>query len=118
MIADLIHSCSNAYVARAALASIGSGYLERVEAMTPDADLSAGAFAARAVRRFARDAGERDFAELADAVAGSEQPVLAGLRFIVERAFASARYAGAAGESPFHFNPRRDLDLTGLFANH
>ena len=82
---EIVHTCSNSYVADAAVISLG-GELARVVA--DDANrhaMSRGAYAAKLVRDFARGARDGDEREVAAAAHGSEQPILSGLRFILER---------------------------------
>ncbi|MBL8588666.1 MAG: hypothetical protein JNK46_09060 [Methylobacteriaceae bacterium] len=97
MIVDLLHSCAHPPVARAALASIGGPFAERVRRCAEARDLPAGVFAARAVARFADTASPADRGELAAAMRQSDQPLLAGLRAILAHALAEGRLgAGAA----------------------
>ena len=82
---EIVHTCSNSYVADAAVISLG-GELARVVA--DDANrhaMSRGAYAAKLVRDFAREAGDDDQRGVIAAAFGSQQPVLSGLRYILER---------------------------------
>lgn len=89
MLIDLINSCAHGAVARAALGSIGPAFADRVcvAARRSGAD-DAGAFAAKSVRAFAREADAAELRRLAGAMEGKDQPVLEGLRFILDRAIA------------------------------
>ena len=81
---EIVHTCSNSYVADAALISIG-GDIARVVA--DDANrhaMSRGAYAAKLVRDFASHAGDRERGCVLAAARGSEQPILSGLRYILE----------------------------------
>jgi hypothetical protein len=82
---EIVHTCSNSYVADAALISLG-GDIARVVA--DDANrhaMSRGAYAAKLVRDFAREAKCDDEMGVTAAARGSEQPILSGLRYILER---------------------------------
>ena len=81
---DIIVSCSNAKVAQAALASIGGPFACRVEAHADGLGMEAGELAADTVRRFAIGAKARDWDALVQAMTGHDQPVLAGLRHILD----------------------------------
>ena len=87
MVIDLINSCAHGAVARAALVSIGPAFHDRVRAAARHSGTcDEGAFAATSVRSFAREAGEAELRHLARVMAGKDQPVLEGLRFIMDRA--------------------------------
>ncbi len=86
LIADLIHSCSNEKVAQAAVASIGGGFAERVHAAACDSGVNAGRFVAVIVRDFDQRANEQARQKLRLKIAGADQPLLFGLRHIVESA--------------------------------
>ena len=81
---DIIVSCSNARVAQAALASIGGPFASRVQAHAEGLGMDAGELAANTVQRFAIKAKPRDWDALLQAIAGHDQPVLAGLRHILD----------------------------------
>ena len=85
---DIIVSCSNAKVAQAALASIGGPFASRVEAHAEGLGIEAGELAADIVRRFAAQALPQDWDSLVQAMAGHDQPVLAGLRHILDAGLA------------------------------
>ncbi len=86
LIADLIHSCSNEKVARAAVASIGGGFAERVHAAACDGGVNTGRLVAIIVRDFGRKSNEQTRQNLRLKIAGADQPLLFGLRHIVESA--------------------------------
>lgn len=86
LIADLIHSCSNDKIAQAAVASIGGGFAERVRATACENGVNTGRFVAFIVRDFGRRASEKARRTLEEKVAGADQPLLFGLRHIVESA--------------------------------
>ena len=82
---EIVHTCSNSYVADAAVISIGG---EIARSLADDANrhaMTRGAYAAKLVREFASHADEVDLRGVAAAVRGSEQPVLSGLLYILER---------------------------------
>ena len=91
VIPDLLHSCADPCVARAALASIGGAFAERVRKHAGSRDMSAGVFAARSVAEFARRADAAEIAALDRAIDGVDLPLLEGLRTILDRAI--GRYA-------------------------
>jgi hypothetical protein len=81
---EIVHTCSNSYVADAAVLSIGG---EIARAVADDANrhaMSRGAYAAKLVREFARRADDGDERRVIAAAHGSEQPILSGLRYILE----------------------------------
>ncbi len=84
LIEEITTTCSNEQVASAAIASIGETFAQRVNVQARGRGLSAGAFAASAVRTFAdrADDGERQAVRMA--MTGADQPVLSGLRRIIE----------------------------------
>jgi hypothetical protein len=86
LIADLVHSCSNDKVAQAALHCIGGSFAERVRVAATENGISEGRFVAVVVRDFALRADEETRGELARRIAGADQPILMGLRHLVEKA--------------------------------
>jgi hypothetical protein len=87
---EIVHTCSNSEVARAAVDSIGGEFAQRFAADATRRDLSSGAWAARLVREFADRADEVEWHRVSAAAYGADQPILGGLRYILER---SARNA-------------------------
>jgi hypothetical protein len=85
LVSDLLHSCANECVAEAAVASIGVRFAAELQAEAEDNGVSVGYLAATCIRRFAREAGERDWRDLLDAVRGQDFPVLSGLQMIVAK---------------------------------
>jgi hypothetical protein len=82
---EIVHTCSNSYVADAALISIGG---EIARAVADDANrhaMSRGAYAAKLVREFASHADDGQRGLVQAAARGSEQPILSGLRYILEQ---------------------------------
>lgn len=84
LVREIISSCSHPNVAQAALASIGGQFALRFETHADSLGLKSGSMAAQAVRRFADAAQIREWDLLRHAMAGSDQPVLAGFRHILE----------------------------------
>ncbi|HEY1943519.1 MAG TPA: hypothetical protein VGH40_15510 [Roseiarcus sp.] len=82
---EIVRTCSNAHVARAAVASIGGDFAERFAEDASRRDLPSGVFAARLVRDFARSAGQDDWNGASEAARGADQPILSGLRYILDR---------------------------------
>ncbi|MEF3366126.1 hypothetical protein V3H18_06200 [Methylocystis sp. 9N] len=86
LIADLVHSCSNDKVAQAALACIGGCFAERVRAVAHRKGVSVGRFVVVVVRDFARRADETAHEALRAKIMGDDQPLLKGLREVLESA--------------------------------
>ena len=86
LIADLIHSCSNDKVAQAALACIGGRFADRVRAAAHEKGMNVGKFVTIVVRDFARRADEAAREALRERVSGEDQPLLQGLRVVLEPA--------------------------------
>jgi len=82
---EIVATCSNPHVARAAVASIGGDFARRFSRDASDRNLSSGHLASRLVRDFARNADEQDWDEIDEATRGVDMPILSGLRIILER---------------------------------
>jgi hypothetical protein len=82
---EIVLTCSNPHVARAAVLSIGGDFARRLSRDAAKRNLTSGAFAAGLVRRFSRQAGDGDWAGVGHAARGADQPILSGLRYILER---------------------------------
>jgi hypothetical protein len=85
IVREIIFTCSNPHVARAAVLSIGGDFARRFSSDAASRNLSSGLLAAKLVREFARHAGDGDWEGLDDAVRGADMPILSGLRHILER---------------------------------
>jgi hypothetical protein len=85
IVREIVQTCSNPHVARAAVASIGGDFARRFIHDAAKRNLTSGLFAAGLVRRFSRQAGERDWEGVGEATRGADQPILSGLRYILER---------------------------------
>jgi hypothetical protein len=98
---EIVRTCSNAHIARAALVSIGGDFADRFAADATRREMGSGVLAARFVRAFAKHApaGERQSVEAL--TRGADQPILAGLRYILDIALrAEAAYDEGAGDTP------------------
>lgn len=85
IVREIVQTCSNPHVARAAVASIGGEFARQFLSDAAKRNLSGGLFAAGLVRRFSRQAGAREWEGVDDAVRGADQPILSGLKYILER---------------------------------
>jgi hypothetical protein len=85
IIREIVVTCSNPHVARAAVASIGGDFARRFFRDAAELKLSSGLLASRLVSHFARRAGDSDWEGVDEATRGAEMPILSGLRYILER---------------------------------
>ncbi len=85
IVREIIQTCSNPHVARAAVLSIGGDFAARFSRDAATRNLSSGILAATLVREFAHHAGDGDWEGLDDATRGADMPILSGLRHILER---------------------------------
>jgi len=85
LLREIVHSCSNRHVAYAALSSIGGDFAKRVVARAMLSSLAPGPFVAAIVKEFSRRAEDHEWDGLEDAMRGADQPVLIGLRHILDR---------------------------------
>ena len=85
IVREIVRTCSNPHVARAAVASIGGDFARRFTRDAAKRNLTSGLFAAGLVRRFSRQAAARDWEGVGEATRGADQPILSGLRYILER---------------------------------
>jgi hypothetical protein len=99
---EIVRTCSNAHVARAAVASIGGDFAERFAEDASRRDLPSGVFAAKLVQDFAVKADEGDWEGVCEATRGADQPILSGLRYILDRRLRSvaAQDGLVPGETP------------------
>ena len=86
LVREIVNSCSNDHVAQAALGSIGGTFAARIEALAESEGLKGGSYAAGHVASFKNAASARDWDALRDAIRCHDQPVLAGLRHILQAA--------------------------------
>ena len=87
---EIIHTCSNENVAQAAVACIGPAFAQRIGTAADLHGLTAGAFAARAIRDFAKAADEHQRSLVRAVMEHSQQPILSGLKSILEPRLALA----------------------------
>ena len=85
IVREIVLTCSNPHVARAAVVSIGGNFARRISRDAAKRNLTSGVFAARLVRRFSRHAHDRDWQGVDQATRGADQPILSGLKYILER---------------------------------
>ena len=98
---EIVLTCSNPNVARAAVASIGGEFAVRFAADASRLDLPSGVLAAKLVRAFARNAAADERQSVDTVTRGADQPILAGLHYILDRGLRAAASAKAAlGETP------------------
>jgi hypothetical protein len=90
----VIHSCSNEPVAQAALFSIGGELAVRVAAEAARREISSGSYVALSVRDFEHNSDLCVWGAAERATHGAEQPILAGLYFILDHCLAHAISAG------------------------
>lgn len=81
---EVVHTCSNAHVARAALASIGGDFAREVAVAARRRRLSDGVLVANLVKDFSRRAPAEEWRAADRASLGDDQPILSGLRYIVQ----------------------------------
>jgi hypothetical protein len=84
IVREIILTCSNPHIARAAVASIGGDFARRFTRDAAKRNLTSGVFAAGLVRRFSRQARDPDWQGVGEAAQGADQPILSGLRYILE----------------------------------
>lgn len=84
LIAEIIHTCSHEKVAHAAVVSVGPDFAGKVGVTADAHGLSIGAFTARTVRDFEKRVGEPEKQALRALMDRSDQPILTGLRHILE----------------------------------
>ena len=85
IVREIVLTCSNPHVARAAVLSIGGDFARRLSRDAAKRNLTSGVFAAGLVRRFSRRAGDGDWESVGRVARGADQPILSGLRYILER---------------------------------
>lgn len=85
IVREIVVTCSNPHVARAAVGSIGGDFARRFATEAARRSLSSGVLAGRLVRRFSLRATDGEWDGVGQATRGADQPVLSGLRYILER---------------------------------
>ncbi len=97
---EIVHTCSNSKVAHAAVKSIGGDFAREFAADASQRKLPSGVWAARLVREFADKADEVELQGVVAATHGSDQPILSGLRYILERGVRDNSRKGGAKAPP------------------
>jgi hypothetical protein len=104
LIDELVHTCAHEDVAKAAVFSIGLPFAGKVASAVQFQNLTIGAFVSQAVCRFAATAKEDERESLIAEMDGKDQPLLAGLYYILapvledeERAIGHAAVTQALG---------------------
>lgn len=92
-IEEIVHTCSNEKVAQAAVASLGLAFATRVRNEAESHGVTTGAYVARVVREFGQAADADERRAVHRAMEKADQPILAGLRFILEGRLRSAQGA-------------------------
>ena len=87
----VVHACSNASVAQAALFSIGGAFVAEFASEAERHRLGCGSYAARLVKDFAENARAEDWTRADEAAHGVELPVLSCLHFILSQGLATAQ---------------------------
>ncbi len=85
IVREIVTTCSNPHVARAAVISIGGDFARRFERVAATRNLSSGMLASRLVGRFTRRAEDSDWEGVREATRNAETPILSGLRYLLER---------------------------------
>jgi len=85
IVREIIVTCSNPHVARAAVASIGGDLARRLEHDADRRSVGIGVLASRRVCDFAKRAHVSDWKGVRAATRGADMPILSGLRYILER---------------------------------
>src|ERR1700749_2216725 len=85
IVREIVLTCSNPHVARAAVLSIGGDFARRFSSDAAKRNLKSGAFPALLGQRFSRQAGHGDWEGVGRAARGADQPILSGLRYILDR---------------------------------
>jgi hypothetical protein len=90
IVREILITCSNPHIARAAVASIGGDFARRFSRDAAERNLTSGLLASRLVRYFARKADESEWESVDEATRGADMPILTGLRYILERGLENA----------------------------
>jgi hypothetical protein len=85
IVREIVRTCSNPHVACAAVASIGGEFARQFLSDAKKRNLSTGLLAAGLVRRFSHQADESDWERVDEAIRGADQPILSGLKYILEQ---------------------------------
>jgi hypothetical protein len=80
---EIVRTCSNEHIARAAVCSIGGDFARTFAHTASSRNMSTGVFAARLVKDFSIKASDEDWDDVDGAIRGADQPILQGLRYIL-----------------------------------
>jgi hypothetical protein len=94
---EVIHTCSNEYVAEAALISLGGAVAKTVAVAAARRGLPLGRFVAELARDFKRHAGTCVWARAEQAMRGADQPVLVGLYVVLAEGLLRENLRAASG---------------------
>lgn len=83
-IEEIVHTCSHEKVAHAAVVSLGFNFASRVCRVAESQGVTMGHFVARIVREFGEAADACERRAVSQAMTKADQPLLCGLRFILE----------------------------------
>ncbi len=92
---EIIRSCSHEKVAEAAVISVGPAFRDRIALLAAASDMRSGLYVATLVRRFRDEASDAEIEGLTRVIAGSDMPILEGLRWIVEIMIDGTRNGGS-----------------------
>ncbi|HXW18883.1 MAG TPA: hypothetical protein VEK35_00080 [Roseiarcus sp.] len=115
VVREILHTCSNVHVARAALASIGGALAARVLDRARGANLTGGALVVHFVKDFKRQADDEEWDGVDSAAHGADQPILSGLSYILDNRLERAAALHVAGVGRGFSPSRSGLDSEGVW---
>lgn len=92
---EIVHTCSNEKVAQAAVASLGFDFARRVRIEAENHGTTTGALVARLVHEFGETTDLDGCRAIKLAMVKADQPILSGLRVLLETRLESIRGASA-----------------------
>jgi hypothetical protein len=98
-IEEILHTCSNEKIAQAAVLSLGFDFASRVRSAAEGHGITTGVLVAGIIRDFGKTADADDRRLVTRTMEKTDQPLLVGLRFIVD-AYLRANRATADSEWP------------------
>jgi hypothetical protein len=98
-IEEILHTCSNEKVAQAAVSSLGFDFAARVRSAAEGRGVATGVLVAGIIRDFGKTADADDRHLVTRAMEKTDQPILVGLRVILD-AYLRANRAAADREWP------------------
>ncbi len=81
---EIIRTCSHEKVAEAAVLSVGPAFRDRIALLAAASGMRSGGFVASLVHRFRDEASDAEMDGLDRVIAGSDMPILEGVRWIVD----------------------------------